>query len=64
MSAESGYDMGGRWAAELFPQHTKRSGVAAVLRAADQITAHTTGRDEAIFAELDDIDQADEWEDN
>lgn len=51
-----------RLAAALFPQHTKRSGVAAVLRAADQITAHTTGRDEAIFAELDAIDQADEWE--
>lgn len=51
-----------RLAAALFPQHTKRSGVAAVLKADDQITAHTTGRDEAIFAELDAIDQADEWE--
>lgn len=53
-----------RLAAAIAPHGLRRSGVAAVLKAADQITAHTTGRDEAIFAELDAIDQADEWEDN
>jgi hypothetical protein len=27
------------WAAELFPQHTKNSGAAAVIQAAEDITA-------------------------
>src|SRR4051812_37465696 len=49
---ESGYDMGGRWASELFPQHTKHAGspVGAILDTADKITTQA--------AQLDDIHRA------
>jgi hypothetical protein len=56
MSAES------RWASELFPQHSKHSGAVAVLKAADEISARCAPdprRDDAIFRELDAIDEQD-----
>lgn len=55
---------GARWAEALYPQHTKSSGAAAVLKAADTIAARFADRDEAIHQELDAIDLADEQDDN
>lgn len=53
-----------RFAAELFPQHTKTGGVAAVIKAADDLAARLGDRDEAILRELDAIDTQDQWEDS
>jgi hypothetical protein len=55
------------WAAALFPQHTKHSGVAAVLNAADNArndihAATQAARDEQVLDELERIEQQDEGE--
>lgn len=59
---------GARWAEALYPQHTKSSGAAAVLAAADTAQAvmrrrNTAERDAQVCDELDRIDEADEQED-
>ena len=53
------------WAAALFPQHTRHSGAAAVIDAADNARAEmqrqlAAERDTAVLNELDRIDQADQ----
>ncbi|MCV7100056.1 hypothetical protein [Mycobacterium palustre] len=55
------------WAAELFPQHARRSGAAAVLEAADHARAEmrraaTAERDTQVLDELDRIDAYDQQE--
>jgi hypothetical protein len=52
-----------RWAQALFPQHSKHSGAAAVLKAADDLAARCQEPgDDAVLDELDRIDQADQHE--